>query len=322
MNHPTPIDVAVRLTDTTAADPRIASWRLSDAQKARMRAELPVARFAFCDDEATFLHALPAARAAVVWSFRPEWADLAPHLEWVATPAAGRDYFPPPPPRIECTYGSFHGRIIGETVLGMLLAASRGLLQAQAAQHAGDPWPRVAIAPAMRTLRGGRAVILGYGAIGRWIARYLAPMGVRVAGVRRHPVPENEIPGVEVLPPAAIDALLPSADFLVLALPGTPETEGILDVRRIALLSPSCIVCNVGRGSAVDEDALADALRAGRLRAACLDVFRIEPLPAGSPLLRCPNLFAFPHSSAIAPEYLDLFLDEYVALFRARRWRG
>ncbi len=315
------INVAVRLTDTAAVDPAIEAWRLSDAQKARMCAELPGARFAFCDDEASFVRALPSARAAVVWSFRPEWADLAPRLEWIATPAAGRDYFPKPPPRIECTYGSFHGRIIGETVLGMLLASSRGLLQAQAAQHAGDPWPRVAIAPAMRTLRGAHAVILGYGSIGRWIARFLAPMGMRISGVRRHPVPETEIPGVDVVTLAELDALLPSADFLVLALPGTAETDGILDARRMSLLPAACVVCNVGRGRAIDEEALAAALCAGRLRAACLDVFRVEPLPADSSLRRCPNLFAFPHSSAIAPEYLDLFLDEYVVLFRARRGR-
>ncbi len=146
-------------------------------------------------------------------------------------------------------------------------------------------------------------------------------MGMRISGVRRHPAPETEIPGVYVVPLAELDALLPSADFLVLALPGTAETDGILDVRRMSLLPAACVVCNVGRGRAIDEDALADALRAGRLRAACLDVFRAEPLPADSSLRSCPNLFAFPHSSAIAPEYLDLFLDEYVALFRARRWR-
>ena len=115
-----------------------------------------------------------------------------------------------------------------------------------------------------------------------------------------------------------LDALLPTADHLILALPATPETDGLVDAARLARLPLRAAVYNVGRGNVLDESALARALVRGRLRAACLDVFRQEPLPANSPLRTAPNILLMPHASAIAPEYLDLFLDEFIPLFRAR----
>ena len=300
----------------------ISAWRLSAAQRKRLASAAPQIDFRFCDDQAAFLAVLPDADAVLVWSFKPEWVALAPHLKWIATPAAGRDYFKCPKTGIEMTYGAFHGQIIGETVIGMLLAVRRGLLPAQAAIGAGNPWPREAIAPAMRTLRGSHAVIVGFGSIGTWIASYLKPFHVRITGIRRHPEatprPSFFEDGDRVLPLSELDAILPTADSLILCLPGTPEAQNILDSRRLALLPSDAIVCNVGRGNALDEGALMDALREERLCAACLDVFRTEPLPAGSPLRECPNLYLFPHSSAIAPEYLDLYLDEYIPLVQER----
>ena len=110
-----------------------------------------------------------------------------------------------------------------------------------------------------------------------------------------------------------LDELLPAADVIVLATPHTPETHRLLDARRLALCKPTAILVNVGRGDVVEEPALIDALRDGRLGGAALDVFEQEPLPPSSPLWDLPNVFVSPHSaSTVAGEnerILDLFCD-------------
>ena len=303
-------------------DPAVACWSLNDRQIRRLRRELPNVRIVVCTRAAAFREALPQADVAIARTFDPTWLNLAPKLKWLATPAAGQDYFQVARPGLDVTYGSFHGRIMGQTVAAMVLAENRGLLASLRCLQQGNPWPRGEIAPVMRTLDGTHAVILGFGSIGVWIARYLKPFGVRITGVRRHPraaprpdcfTPDDRIAGLQRL-----DALLPTADHLILVLPATPATDRIIDARRLALLKPTATLYNVGRGNAVDERALVRALKAGRLRAAHLDVFQQEPLPAESPLRKAPNCLLLPHASAISPEYLDLFLDEYISLFRAR----
>lgn len=316
-----PVPVAVWLTD-----PVVDCWTLGAAHLRRLERELPRARIIPCADAAAFRQALPKARAAIVWVFRPDWLPLAPHLEWIATPAAGRDYFQVARPGLDLTYGRFHGRIMGQTVAAMVLAENRGILASCRAMQAGEAWPRGILSPVMRTLEETHAVILGFGSIGAWIARYLKPFGVRITGVRRHPRAEARPAWFDVGDRVAgigrLDALLPTADHLILALPATPETDGLLDAARLARLPPTAAVYNVGRGNAIDETALACALRARRLRAAYLDVFRREPLAPHSPLRRAPNVLLMPHASAIDPRYLDRFLDEYIPQFHARYGRG
>jgi phosphoglycerate dehydrogenase-like enzyme len=99
----------------------------------------------------------------------------------------------------------------------------------------------------------------------------------------------------------------------VIAVPGTPATERLVDARRLALLKPGAIVVNIGRGSAVDEAALVEALQAGRLRGAALDVFEREPLPADSPLWSLPNVLVSPHSAAAvdteSARVVEIFAD-------------
>ena len=98
----------------------------------------------------------------------------------------------------------------------------------------------------------------------------------------------------------------------MLCLPASPDTDGILDARRLELLPAHAGIYNVGRGNAIDERALAAWLAARPLAAACLDVFREEPLAADSPLRALPNCLILPHLSAIAPDFLDLFVEELI----------
>ena len=142
---------------------------------------------------------------------------------------------------------------------------------------------------------------------------------MRVTGIRANPRPH---PACErVLGTDALNSALPEAEFLVLAAPLTDATRGILDRRRIALLPPGAGVVNVGRGALLDQDALCDALDAGRLGGAVLDVFTPEPVPPGHRLWTTRNLVMTPHISADDPRtYNPLSLDLFWANVRA--WRG
>ena len=115
-----------------------------------------------------------------------------------------------------------------------------------------------------------------------------------------------------------LDSVLPTTDFLVVCLPRGGTTDSILDRRRLDLLPPRAVLVNVGRGNAVDEPALVEKLANGELAGAYLDVYRDEPLLPDSPLRSCSTAFLMPHAAAISPNYLDLFLDEFVGKFRHR----
>lgn len=294
----------------------IPCFQATEEQVRRFEAALPEGAdhpVRLCRSEAEFTSLLPEATAVFVWVFRQEWFALAPRLGHVCTPAAGRDYFHvAPPPGVTMHYGSFHGAIMGETALGAVLAFCHGLLPFAGGMADGrDIWPRAAMARHGRRLGGSRVTILGYGSIGRHFARMLAPFGAKVTGITRRPHPEVEEEacklGVTLATAESLDSLLPETDHLVCFLPSGEATTNLLDARRIALLRPTSAIYNFGRGNLIDEDALAAALSAGRLGGAVLDVFKAEPLPASSPLRRAPNCWLYPHASAFAPDYLDLY---------------
>mgnify|MGYP002642004119 CR=1 FL=1 len=298
----------------------VACWNFTAANLARLKAELPVLDPVVCTDEATFRTALQEARIGVtIWHFEPAWFDQAPRLRWLATPAAGRDYFvATPPAHVTVTYGSFHGRIMAETALGMIVAANRGIIHTALLQG-GDPWPRAVLSEVIRPVGEGHLLVAGFGHIGRHIGRLAKALGMRVTGVRRHPAitPEDAGAADAVVSPTEMDTLLPSADHLLLILPGGAASDGFLDRRRLGLLPPHAWVHNLGRGNAIDTEALITSLRDGSIAGACLDVYDAEPLAADHPLRHTPNVLLMPHASAISPHYMDYFLDEFQAQFRA-----
>ena len=282
-------------------NPEIREFSFTEKNLAELRTTLeltlPVAECALCHNEADFLAALPEAQLALVWAFKQEWFALAPKLRTISTPAAGRDYFRiAPPPNVRVLYGAFHGEIIAETVVGMILCAARGLMTSS------EGWRRDLFTGRVRTVRGSTAVILGYGNIGREIGRLLETLGCRVIGLRQG---------------SDIDTALPLADHLICALPSDTGTDNLLDARRLALLKPSAFLYNIGRGNCIDETALASALNCHALAGAFLDVFKTEPLPADSPLRRAPNTFVYPHASAIAPQYMSLYIADLAAKLNA-----
>lgn len=140
-------------------------------------------------------------------------------------------------------------------------------------------------------------VIVGFGAVGAEVARVARVLGLKVIGVRRRPrLPRDQVD--EMVPHAALDSVLPRADWLLLSCVLTEETRGLISRERLALLPAGARLINVSRGAVVDEDAVIDALREGRLGGAYLDVMRNEPLPPDSPLWDLPNVIISPHNAA------------------------
>ena len=146
-------------------------------------------------------------------------------------------------------------------------------------------------------LTGKTVLLVGYGAIGKEIERMLAPFGVTLLRVARKARTEPEVHAVNEL-----DALLPHAEVVVLILPSTAESRGLIGSRQLALLRQGALLVNAARGPIVDTDALVEALQSERIRAA-LDVTDPEPLPEGHPLWSCPNLLLTPHIGGSTPQF-------------------
>ncbi len=305
---------------TCYLDNKIPEFRFSEKARAVLQKYLPEASIVNAEAENNFIEELPDTDVAVVWRFEQSWFELAPHLKILATPAAGKDFFSVElPESVEKLHGSFHGKIMAESVVAMILSCSRGILAAHSWQRR-DPWARVAIAAQMRALRDQHVVILGFGSIGEWVGRLLKPFGVRITGIKRKVKgkPDYFGPRDRVVSVDLLDSMLTEADHLVMVLPSGNSTDKIMDARRLSLLPKRCYLHNVGRGNSIDEDALAHYLREGGISGACLDVFSQEPLPTSNPLLSCPNILLMPHVSAIGEQYIPLFMEELAESIQER----
>jgi D-2-hydroxyacid dehydrogenase (NADP+) len=182
---------------------------------------------------------------------------------------------------------------IAQTVALYLLALSRDLRRWSDAQarHAWEPHD-------VLDLQEQTLAILGMGPIGREVARLGATLRMHVVGMTRSPKGDEPC---ETWPLSRLGALLPLADWLVLALPLTDTTRGILSADAISRMKPGARLLNVGRGELLDEPALVKALQSGALGGAGLDVFAVEPLPPESPLWDLPNVIVTPHASGTTP---------------------
>ena len=261
--------------------------------------------------EAAFLRALPGATHVIVWHFREEWFAAARRLRVLATPAAGRELVPASgPPGVTIHFGGFHGAIMAESVTAFVLAWSRGFFRPELRSSA---WPRTELSDVCTEVSGTRAVIVGYGRVGRAIGEKLGALGISVAGVTRH----GTFADGKKLAKPRLRRLLASADWCILALPSDTGTDNWLDAAKIAMLPRHCVVVNVGRGNAVDEHALFAALKSRRIAGAYLDVRKHEPSatvlesPGYEPkLANLGNCISMPHSAAFSPRYLERCLLE------------
>ncbi|MGY8526965.1 D-2-hydroxyacid dehydrogenase [Paracidovorax citrulli] len=237
----------------------------------------------------------------------------APSLRWVHVHSAGADrpvYVQLRERGVEVSTSSgANAAVVAQTALAGLLALARHFPQLIAAQHERR-WAPLIASGLPRDLQGQTATIVGWGPIGQQIGAVLRVLGLHVVVVRQSAQSAGE--GYETAPFAAIGEVLPRTDWLILACPLTAQTRGLIDASAIGQLRDGARLINVSRGEVVDEPALIDALRAGKLAGAYLDVFAHEPLPADSPLWALPNVLATPHSAGFsdgnAARVVEMFL--------------
>jgi len=225
-----------------------------------------------------------------------------PRLRWVQTMAAGggaqvaaAGLAAADLERVTFTTSAgVHAGTLAEFALFGVLAGAKTLPRLQAQQRERDWSDRWF----MGQVRDQTVVVVGLGAIGRETARLLAAVGARVVGANRSQVAVDGVErtvGLDRLAEVAAEA-----DALVVTLPGAAATTGLVDASVLAALRPGATVVNVGRGTVIDEDALVDALRAGTVGCAVLDVTATEPLPTDSPLWDLPNVVISPHTAALS----------------------
>ena len=236
------------------------------------------------------------ADCEIIYGFGMGNAKVNKSLKWLAVPSAGVDYLMKPGcfANEECLVtnsSGAYGVTIAEHIIAVSLMMMRKLDYSYSESLKGSwssPQPQ-------KSLKDCRILVLGTGDIGCCFARRAKAFEPEsITGVSRSGYCSD--PSFDSMKKVSeLDLLLPSADLLVMSLPDTPETRDILSRERLALLPEGAYIVNVGRGSAIDEDALCESLNSGRLGGAALDVFKTEPLPSDSRLWNTKNLLITPH---------------------------
>lgn len=265
--------------------------------------------------------AAPDARAMLVGAgpFRPElealWPDLK-RLEWIHSLAAGLEgiLFPA---LVESSVpltnsAGVFARSLSEFVLAGMLHFAKDLSRMKR-QQAACEWTCFDV----EELHGRTLAILGYGGIGRATAVRARAFNLRIHALRRSGPGDDPLVD-RWFSAGTLDEMLGGADYLLVSAPLTPETRGLLDARRLALLPPHAVLINVGRGPVVDEPALIEALGAGRMRGAVLDVFAAEPLPEDHAFWRMDNVLLSPHTADHTATWLNEAMEFFLG--NAERW--
>ncbi|MCG2739059.1 MAG: D-2-hydroxyacid dehydrogenase [Syntrophaceae bacterium] len=255
-------------------------------------------------------------RAEVIFGWIHQFPKNLPartdRLKWIQVMTAGIDRLPEEilksGVRVANASG-LHGAAMGEVVLEMMLMFVKDAPACMRMKQ-GREWRRYR--PGL--LRDRTVGVLGLGAVGKEIARLCKAFGMKVIGIRRSGGAASPIPDVDrVYPRERLPELLAESDFLVLALPLTKETEGMIGEKELRGMKPTAFLINVARGAIVDEGALIRALEEKWIAGAGLDVFTREPLPPESPFYTMPNVLFSPHISGDIPDYelraVDVFCE-------------
>lgn len=220
-----------------------------------------------------------------------EWVEESQRLRWLQLYSTGLnpyqqiDWDKKACPITVTNLHGFFGEPVAETALAGIMALYRKIDQLFSLQ-AQKQWIGQGIRPHMQLLHNKSVLILGAGAIGKTLYKLLSAFSCQLQVISRSTYPTL----------SHLDALIPTADIVINSLPDTVQTRGILNAERISSMKPSALVVNVGRGTAIDEPALIEALHWGKLAGAVLDVTEREPLPADHPLWTCPNVLLTQHT--------------------------
>ncbi|HWB95765.1 MAG TPA: D-2-hydroxyacid dehydrogenase [Bryobacteraceae bacterium] len=266
-----------------------------------------------------FVRAAPEATVILNWGgTRPlleQVFQMTPRLRWVHSRSAGlEDTIFPALAESDVTVTNARGifsEALGEFVIGAIFFFAKDLRRMVRSQMAGI-WDQFDTT----TVSGQTVGIVGYGDIGRAAASRAKALGMRVLALRRHPEQSSGDSLIdEVMPTSRRKDLLARSDYVVITAPLTAETRGLIGADELAVMKPTGVLINVGRGPVVDEPALIQTLESGRIRGAALDVFEREPLPAGHPFYRLENVLLSPHCADHTPNWIDqamlFFIENY-----------
>ena len=276
-------------------------------------------------DWPTFDKAMLEADALAGFYFpHDRFSERAPRLTWIHIWGAGVEHLKPfdwVPKGVALVNNSgVHAEKAGEFAMMAILMLNNAMPALMRNQR-NKAWEEIfSSAVAGKTL-----AIIGVGAMGQAAAKRARQFGMRVIGIRRSGRPRHDV--AEMYDLASLDTVLTRADFVLLTLPLTRETEGLIGRRELDLLKPNACLINMSRARVVDYAALADKLGRGELKGALLDVFDPEPLPARSPLWRTPNLIMTPHVGSddderYMPKTLDLIFENIDRYLRGRPLRN
>jgi D-2-hydroxyacid dehydrogenase (NADP+) len=298
-------------------------WQAKPVMAQTLRERWPAMRVAHAPTFTELPPELPDADIFVGAFLLPEQLKAAKKLQWIHSTSAGVGQLAYPEllaSKIVVTNASGVFSVpMAEHAIGLLLALARNFPDT-VRQQDQKKWSQQSLwdqPQHLTELNGTTLVIVGLGSIGREIAKRASAFAMRVIGVTRSG--QGDAAHVEKIVPAArLDEVLSEADFVTLTIPETSDTKQIINEKRLALLKRTARIINLGRGSAIDEVALASALQRGQLGGAAIDVTIEEPLPPESPLWTTPNLFITPHTSAVSSRLWQRETDLLLALLE--RW--
>lgn len=300
-------------------------WRPKPAMAGAIRERWPAMRVVHLPNYDTLPQELPDTDIFIGYSIRADQLQSAKQLKWVHSTAAGVAQLMYPELRdsgILVTNASGIFSIpMAEHTMGLILALARNLpdsvrFQDQSTWSQQQLWDKP---QHLSEVNSHLLLIVGFGSIGRELARRARAFDMRVWGVTRSGKGDSSL-AEKIVPISQINEALPEADYIVLAAPDTPETKHLIGARQLARMKPGARLLNVGRGSLLDEAALIRALQSGQLAGAALDVTGTEPLPQESPLWKTPNLLITPHTSAISERLWDR--ETALLLDLLERWFG
>lgn len=275
------------------------------------------------DLEFIYEYSAEALKEASVVIGNPPKDDLiyAEKLEWIQLSMAGTEPYSLPgvlPDSVALTNstGAF-GLAISECMVGYVFELFKKLHLYRDNQQKSEWLDRGSV----KRVEGSNVLILGMGDIGSEFGKKMKALGCHITGVKRTLTAKPDWCD-ELFTSDAIDSLIPSADIIALALPNTPETVNILSRERIAMMKNDAIIINVGRGNAIDPDALYEAVSQNKLGGAALDVTMVEPLPKQSPLWNCENIVITPHITGFfhMRDTYDMIIE--IAAENLRRYSG
>lgn len=275
-----------------------------------LETRFPNVRFEHHQSKDSLLASLSEMELLLSWEFEQDWYSNAPNLKAVFTPAAGGDWVAEDPEgRVHVHYGTFHGPLLAESLLGAILYLNRKIPQLLINEKSRI-WDRN-VQAGTHSLARQTVLLVGYGSIGQHCARLLNACGAKVLGYRRSVrTGRDEETGAIYIPEEGLSQAISEADHLVLLLPGGADTDGFMSAELLARMKRGSYIYNFGRGNALRERDLLPFIESGEIAGAVLDVVEEEPLPSRSKLWEHPQVLVMPHSSCVYSDYKSMYINE------------